>query len=375
MAHLLPDICFAVAVSGRSCAACTRARLVVANYLVPEIFARRLRSMRCKDPARPGMTCAWNARPPFSILRRAKPFYVTPGSLRYCVLSGNIRRRATRSHVLSAIRPSTGGTDKDPPEGVRTKLNTASLPPPDGVVLVSAHPGQGRIMMNSIDPAVIDEADPLKSEDQHLGLQSGEWLENSADELFVCARLRSALPRGAARPCCPHRCVCKGVPRPQDRCPQAKEGRRGRNAAIIAAYSPIFQVWRTDADPRCFDLSLDPSDRAYRSLWGPDPVASNYGSVGFARVCTPEAGYPTGRALSSNASMAACAPEIRQPTLMIEYTGGDSVFPEEAEAIFNWLGSDAKLRFRVHGNHHGQPVIEGMPDGQLETGKTDPRMA
>ena len=54
---------------------------------------------------------------------------------------------------------------------------------------------------------------------------------------------------------------------------------------------------------------------------------------------------------------------------MIEYTGDNCVFPADAEAIFNRLGSETKTRFRVHGNHHGQPVIEGMPNGQLEAGK------
>ena len=44
--------------------------------------------------------------------------------------------------------------------------------------------------------------------------------------------------------------------------------------AVMAAFSPIFQVWRTDADPRCFDLSLDPSDRAYGTLWGANQTVS-----------------------------------------------------------------------------------------------------
>ena len=55
----------------------------------------------------------------------------------------------------------------------------------------------------------------------------------------------------------------------------------------LGAHTPIMTVWRTDADPRRFDLSIDPSDRAYGTLWGRDPRSSNYGAVGFARNCTP----------------------------------------------------------------------------------------
>ena len=73
-------------------------------------------------------------------------------------------------------------------------------------------------------------------------------------------------------------------------------------------------VWRTDADPRCFDLSIDPSDRAYGTLWGRDPRASNYGAVGFARNCTPEAWLSTWSGLSSNAALAKTVPSIEQPS-------------------------------------------------------------
>ena len=142
-----------------------------------------------------------------------------------------------------------------------------------------------------------------------------------------------------------------------------------RADAIITAHSPIFTVWRTDADPRCFDLALDPSDRAYGTLWGANPIASNYGSVGFARVCTAESWLSNWSALSSNASMEKCAPSVMQPTLQIEYTGDNSVFPAEAEVIFSAIGAPDKTRHRVHGNHHGQAIQPGQPDGQTTAGR------
>ena len=81
-------------------------------------------------------------------------------------------------------------------------------------------------------------------------------------------------------------------------------------------------------------LAIEPSDRAYGSLWGANPIVSNYGSVGFGRVCTPESWLSNWSALSSNASIEACAPAITQPTLMIEYTGDNSVFPKDADPHF-----------------------------------------
>ncbi len=49
---------------------------------------------------------------------------------------------------------------------------------------------------------------------------------------------------------------------------------------------------------------LDPSDRAYGSLWGTRPDWINYGAVGFGRVVSPEAWLSTWSALSSNATVA-----------------------------------------------------------------------
>ena len=52
-------------------------------------------------------------------------------------------------------------------------------------------------------------------------------------------------------------------------------------------------MFRTDADPRTVDLSIDPSDRPYGSLFGKRPDLINYGQVGFGRLTTPEAWLST----------------------------------------------------------------------------------
>ena len=73
-------------------------------------------------------------------------------------------------------------------------------------------------------------------------------------------------------------------------------------------------------------------------------------------------------AFSTNASMEKCAPDVRQPLLMVEYTGDNSVFPTEASTLFESLGSVSKERVRVHGNHHGRPIDPEQPNGQVIAG-------
>jgi hypothetical protein len=256
------------------------------------------------------------------------------------------------------------------PGGRPTGFGEAELPAADAVIFISAHLGQGRLMMNVIDPSVIDEADPLTTD---KGLSAFEVAngfrappESSSYAPEFLARYRAAQKVRVER----IDAAAKGMVARKAEARQRLKAARSRDDAILAAHSPIFQVWRTDADPRCFDLSLDPSDRAYGSLWGANPIVSNYGSVGFGRVCTPESWLSNWSALSSNAGMEDCAPSIRQPTLMIEYTGDNSVFPKDADAIFASIGSTDKRRQRVHGNHHGRPIAKAAPNGQLIAGQT-----
>ncbi|MGH6624984.1 MAG: hypothetical protein ACRECD_00295 [Burkholderiaceae bacterium] len=50
------------------------------------------------------------------------------------------------------------------PAGRPVKLAEADMPAPDGLVFVSPHPGQGRLLMNGIDPSVVDENDPFSAD-------------------------------------------------------------------------------------------------------------------------------------------------------------------------------------------------------------------
>jgi hypothetical protein len=54
--------------------------------------------------------------------------------------------------------------------------------------------------------------------------------------------------------------------------------------------------------------------------------------------------------------------------MLIEYTGDNSVFPSDADGIFGAIGTSDKVRHKVRGNHHGQPLAAGEKIGQETTG-------
>ena len=255
------------------------------------------------------------------------------------------------------------------PAGKPTDLAAADMPLPDGVILVSTHLGQGKLLMNAIDPSVTDENDALAVDESISAFSPKNGFkrppESSSYAADFLARYRAAQVERVKRIDTHAKAI---VARKAEARKRSKEAPNHADA-ILTAHSPIFNVWRTDADPRCFDLALDPSDRAYGTLWGANPIASNYGSVGFARMCTAESWLSNWSGLSSNATMEKCAPSLTVPTLMIEYTGDNSVFPVEAHQIFDWIGAKDKVRHRVHGNHHGQAIRKDLPNGQHETGR------
>ncbi len=254
------------------------------------------------------------------------------------------------------------------PGGRPTGLAELSMPVPDAIVYVAPHPGQGRLLMNAIDPSLTDERDPM-SVDPALDpfAAANGFAEPPASAAYApefVARYRAAQEKRVAR--------LDDIARDliNQRLAARKRAKEGGTHAdrIKGAHTPVMAIWRTDADLRCWDLTLDPSDRRYGSVWGRDPFASNYGAVGFARFCTPEAWLSTWSGLTSRANMYETLKSVEQPVLMIEYTGDNTIFPADIDRLFGAIPSTNKQRAKVRGDHHGRPLAKGEPAGREEAG-------
>ncbi len=250
------------------------------------------------------------------------------------------------------------------PGGRPCKLPEATMPVADGFIFIAPHPGQGRLLLNCIDPSVTDEDNPFSID---VALNSLASTNGYAPYPAVTRYAPSFIERyRAAQRARVERIDQRAKRLITDRMAARSRNKAGPNAddALRGAMNSIFEVWRTDADPRCFDLTLDPSDRRWGTVWGADPIASNVGAVGFARVCTPESWLSTWSAISSNASFDRCGSALEQPALMLYYTGDNTVFPSDAAAIFDSIRSTKKTRIDIRGNHHGHPLKTGEPLGQ-----------
>ena len=112
-------------------------------------------------------------------------------------------------------------------------------------------------------------------------------------------------------------------------------------------------VFRTEADLRALDLSLDPSERDAGSLFSYRPDLTNYMEFGFARVTTPRAWLSTWSGLSSQAAVELNGPRVTVPSLVVNYTGDNAIFPGDARAAFDALGSSDKQLASAPGDHYG----------------------
>lgn len=235
------------------------------------------------------------------------------------------------------------------PGGSATHFAGAPMTPADGVIFVAAHRGQGKILQDSIDPSVVDEADPqsvdpaLDMYDPANGFRPAPaW--TTYDPAFV-ARYRAAQVARVAR---------------LDAIARGHLARRLDPAASdrAAVCEPIMVVYRTMANLAFVDHSIDPSERDYGSLLSERPDLMNYAALGLARTCTPRAWLSTWSGLSSNADLVANVARITAPTLLVHAGRDREIFPADVEAIAGAMAAPDRRAVTIEGaRHYFEPEV------------------
>ncbi len=275
------------------------------------------------------------------------------------VLCGNSGGGSLFTFYLSQALAPEGGRLPDTAAGDPFDLNRFELPPADAMVYLAAHPGEGYYLLHAIDPSVSDEGDPVSC-DPALDMYDpvngfAEPPAESRYEASFVKRYRKAQRARVERIDAEAR--RRVARRAEARARWARGGSVADRRAAIA--TDFLLLYRTDADPRFVDLSLDPSKRDYGSLWGVRPDWINYGAVGFGRVVSPEAWLSTWSGLSSRAEVAETGKRMTLPCLLVSYTGDNCIFPSDTEHIARSLGTGDLTRVDVDADHYGFPAETG----------------
>lgn len=254
------------------------------------------------------------------------------------------------------------------PSGKPVPLHETDMPVADGLVLMAPHPGQGALLERMIDPSVTNESDPMSIDPALDPYNPANGFAKPPDSSTYAADF-VATYRQAQRDR-----IARIDQVAWDRVAAAREARSRHKTTgdpadrRRALSSGVIVVHRTDADLRSIDLSLDPNDRPYGSLFGHRPDLTNYGIVGFGRLTTPDAWLSTWSATTTRADLAACAPGVNIPTLIVELTGDQACFPADATRFAGLFPHTDVTHVRVPGKHFGAPLHDGMTSGATLAG-------
>ncbi|MGH8985179.1 MAG: alpha/beta hydrolase family protein [Acidimicrobiia bacterium] len=275
------------------------------------------------------------------------------------VLLGNSGGGSLLTFYVQQAHAPGGDRLTDTAAGDPFDLNRFELPPADALVYLAAHTGEGHYLLHAIDASVTDETDPLSCDpaldpyDPANGFVeppgATRYEPEFLDRYRAAQRARVERLDAVAR----ERVERRRSARERWSTTRATADRR---ASIVAEF---LTVYRTDADPRAVDLSLDPSARTYGSLWGVRPDWINYGAVGFGRVVSPEAWLSTWSGLSSRASIEHTGKGMTLPALVVAYSGDQGIFPSDTDLIASSLGAPTVDRAEVDADHYGFPPEKG----------------
>jgi hypothetical protein len=277
------------------------------------------------------------------------------------ILCGNSGGGSLYAFYIAQAVTAPPGRLTHTPAGDPVDLNSYDMPLVDGYINLAAHLGEGKILMQMLDPSVSDESDPLSCDatldpfNPDNGYRqppaSSHYPPDFVERYRAAQRARVQRLDDRARQLMKQRGDARRSIAAADfgSQPWTMQTRALRGAVVC----PYMVIYRTEADLRAFDLSLDPSDRDAGSLFSYRPDLTNYMEFGFARVQTPRAWLSTWSGMSSNADVVQNGAKITVPSLVIYYRGDNAIFPADARAAFDAIVAGDKHLASAPGDHYG----------------------
>lgn len=252
------------------------------------------------------------------------------------------------------------------PGGRPTVLNDFDMVAADGHIMLNCHKGEGRFMNEVIDPAVVDERNPLLSNpeldmyDARNGFRPApQWSEYDDEFLqrFAVAQAeRVARLDLLARALIDENREAEAMLADPDfrRLAPERQARWQRRAAL----EPVMTIYRTQARPAYVDRRIDPSARPYGSLLSERPDVANMAFHGFGRLATPQAWLSTWSGHTSNADFHKRCAELTEPALVLVAGKSPEIYRlGDAVATLNaFKSTDKTLLEFPDADHYFRPV-------------------
>jgi pimeloyl-ACP methyl ester carboxylesterase len=242
--------------------------------------------------------------------------------------------------LMAAYQSQALQPDLSPAPGLSLPPALNELVSADFYISLCAHRGRPEVLTDWLDPSVIDENDPV-AVDENLSLFNPA---NGPpyDESFL-QRYRAAQ-----------------VARNQRISDWAVSELQRLAAAGLTDRAFVLQ--RTWADPRFMDPALDPSARPARRCYAGDPQRANFSPAGLGLTSTLRTWLSMWSLDHSECRGERHLAKITQPALIIQADADCGVFPSDARAIVEALGSSDKNFETVAGDHYLQAPDSARAD-------------
>jgi pimeloyl-ACP methyl ester carboxylesterase len=202
--------------------------------------------------------------------------------------------------------------------------------PADLYISLNAHPGRPEVLTNWMDGSVVDETDPTKTDPALDPFNKDNGPPFSQD--FI-ARYRAAQ---RAR----NQCITDW----------AKTELARLNAASVP--DRIFPLFRTWADLRFIDPSIEQTDRPSPGCYAGPPHLANRSPFGIGRTSTLRAWLSMWSLETSKCQGPPQLAKLNVPALVVQSTGDMGVFPSDARKIFDSIASRDKTLEMISGAHY-----------------------
>ncbi len=286
----------------------------------------------------------------------------------HVVLLGNSGGGSLLAFYQSQAERRPGERLRTTPSGEAIDLAGEEMPPGHLYVAVAAHLGEGRFMLNVLDPSVTNEADPASYDpdwDMYNPANGYRPLPEASryDRRWLAEyrqrqRERSRRIDAIAREYLAEQAYFRRELR-SERFALLDAAERGL-VARRARLGRYLVIYRTLANPAYLDPTIDPSRRPLGSIFSPgDPIIGNYGYGGLARVMTPRGWLSTWSGTSSQADLPESIARVTVPTLIVYADGDSDIFPAEQREILERSGAkDRELVTLEWADHYLNPVGE-----------------
>lgn len=277
------------------------------------------------------------------------------------ILLGNSGGGSLFAFYLEQAARAPGERLSRAPSGDRVPLGEIAMPMADGLVLLAAHLGEGVFMLDRLDPSVIDEADPTAANPRldmydprngyrPMGEGPSRYSADFVAEFRAAQRARCERIDSQALGWCEEAAYFRTKLKADGERMAPPERALLTRRALQRRY---LLVYRTLADPRYLDPTLDPSPRPLGSIFsfGRDPIHGNYGE-GIGRVMSARGWLSTWSGLSSNAALERTLPAVGVPTLVVAALADTDIYPAECRRAFEASGARDKAYAELDGADH-----------------------